>query len=129
VSLKPIMNTAGRLGHSVGSTITGGIFVPVSAPSATVLAGGSQVYRGPLAFNFTGGSGPGFVPGSVLSIPGNTIPPTATSVLVDGLSPMRAGDKLDSMFCTGTLASGGGIGTIEGPVGVVDAGQSKVSAQ
>ena len=128
MTLKFVMNTAGEIGHSDGSVITGGIFTPTSTPSSTCFAGGLPIYRGPLAFVFVGGSSPGFVDGTVMSVVGQVIQPTSQEVPMDGLMPIRVCDGIVLCDFLGTLPSGG-IATAIGPIEIVDAGQSKVSAQ
>jgi len=128
MTLKAVMNTAGRLGHSAGSTITGGYFAVLSTPSVKVSAGGLPVYRDRITFSFIGGNAPGFSPGTVFAVQQQYIEPTATKTRIDGLAPIREGDGLPVTNFVGTLLSGS-FSKLVGPIEVVDAGQSKVSAQ
>lgn len=126
MTILAVMTTGGALAHGAGSTITGGVFVVTSAPSATVKAEGLFVYRGPLTYTFKGGSAPGCDAGTVATTAPQTITPTASKVKVDGALVVRIGDT-GTMVATGT--SSGSPVPVSGPVRVNDAGQTKVGAQ
>jgi hypothetical protein len=113
--------------HSSGSPISGGSFTITSSPSTKVKCEGSGVYKGTIAFTFSGGNGSGAVPGSVAGA--GTIVTTALKTKADAEEVVREGD-------TGTLTA---TGTKESPppptvpfVGGVEisvAGQTTVKAQ
>lgn len=120
-----IMTANGQIGHGGGSVIQGGAFVVTSAPSTKVTVGGSGVYRGVLQYTFSGGSAAGFDPGTIATTAPQVINGTATKVTVDGQAPVLHGD-VGVMAAQGTVS--GVPSSVSGPVEVVNAGQTKVSA-
>jgi hypothetical protein len=122
--MKKVMNSNGAVGHGNGSPISGGVFVITSAPDVKAKIDNSGIYVTPLAYSFSGGSASGFVNGSVSG--GGTISSTASKVKLGGKLVMRLDDP-GTMSAAGTL-TGGGSGSISGPVEIIDAGQTKVQA-
>jgi hypothetical protein len=122
--MKRVMNTNGAVGHGDGSPISGGVFVITSAPDAKAKIDNAGIHVTPLAYSFSGGSASGFVTGSVSGA--GTIVSTASKVKVGGKLIIRLEDS-GTMSAAGTL-TGGGSGSISGPVEIIDAGQSKVKA-
>lgn len=122
--MKKVMTSNGSIGHGDGSPISGGVFVITSAPDVKAKIDNAGIYVTPLSYSFSGGSASGFVSGSVSG--GGTIVSTASKVKVGGKLVMRLEDS-GTMSAAGVL-TGGGAGSISGPVEVVSAGQTKVQA-
>lgn len=117
------MNSSGEIDHKT-ATVTGGTFIITSLPSVKVKAEGDGVYRGPLAWTFSGGSSTGFQSGTITGA--GSILPTAIKVKADGSLVIRLEDDIEVTFA-GTLTNGN-PGTVVGSVEVSDAGQTKVKA-
>lgn len=124
--MKLIMVNGGSIAHKAGSLITGGAFIIVSVPSASVKIDNNGVFRGPLQYTFSGGSSSGFDPGTITTTAPQSINPSAVKVKADGQSVVLEGD-FGVMAAQGTII---GVPTpISGPVEVNSAGQNKVNAQ
>lgn len=119
-----IMTSNGAIGHGDGSPISGGVFVITSTPDVKAKIDNAGIYVNPLSYSFSGGSASGFVSGSVSG--GGMIASTASKVKVGGKLVMRLDDS-GTMSAAGVL-TGGGTGSLSGPVKVVSAGQTKVQA-
>ena len=76
--------------HSSGSPVSGGTFTVTSSPSLKMNALGNGVYRGTLAFTFSGGTHSSGTPNSALG--SGTISFTATKNKIDNLFVLRVGD-------------------------------------
>lgn len=127
MSLELIAVVGCTIDHAAGSTITGGSFTIVTAPSVKVFAQGLAVYRLLINFTFTGGSEPTVTAGTVTGA--GSIVASAIKTRADGSFVLREGD-------TGVLV---GTGTnpspppptlpVSGPVEITVAGQIKAKAQ
>lgn len=122
-----IMTQAGTL-KVVGQPqpITGGAFIITSMPSTGVAVEDKPAFSGLLKYVFAGGSAPGFVPGSIVSVGEQTIIPTESKVLIDDEVVTKVGDR-GLMMATGAL-TGGGNGPINALVEISSAGQESVAA-
>ncbi len=118
-----VMTQAGSIDHLSTSVITGGAFLISSTVSAFSKADGIPIFEGPITYTFLGGSAPGFVDGTVVSIGPQVLSPTSI-----GYDPpvVREGD-VGVMLATGSLI-GGGTSPVSGEVEVVDAGQEEARA-
>jgi hypothetical protein len=125
MTLKLAFTNVGVIEHAAGSTISGGVFVITAPTDLKISISSLGVYFGVLTFTFSGGSAPGFVPGSVAG--GGTISATAQYVKTSEGFVLREGD-------TGTLTAigalpGGGTGPVSGGVVLGDPGQTKWTAE
>ena len=112
------------ISHSSGSPVSGGSFTVTSLPSLKMNAESKGVYRGVLAFTFTGGTHSSGTPGSALGA--GTINFTATKNKIDGQFVLRV-DDAGSM--TGTYIPPSvppPTVPFSSDVEISDAGQSKV---
>lgn len=124
MTLEKAFTDAGTIEHGSGSTISGGVFAITSVPDLKISIQGLGVFFGSLSFTFSGGSAPGYDPGTITG--GGTIAATATHVKTSAGFILREGD-------TGTLTASGtisGVPTpIAGPVILGNPGQTKWSAE
>jgi len=125
--MKDVMNAGGTIAHKSGP-ITGGAFVITSIPSVKDKAVGLGVFPKEVEFTFSGGSAPGCVPGTVVSVAPTKIPATAIKGKTEGSPPVRVGDFV-TMNAQGTNPTPPpATVAVSGPVEVSDAGQTKVKA-
>jgi hypothetical protein len=106
MAYKEVMNGDGVIGHKLTppSVVTGGIFVITSVPWAKGLAPsvGPGTHLDALTYEFSGGSAPGFIAGTVETAVEQEIPATATTVFFDEKAVMRKGD-FAVMGCIGEI--------------------------
>lgn len=88
------------LAHATGSQASGGSLTPTTPPSIKVKAESKGVYRGPVAFSFSGGNYVGGQPGTAVGT--GTINGSATKNKADSLAVLLEGD---SGTMTGTYVS------------------------
>ena len=122
-----VMNTAGTIGHSPGSIITGGTFViSTAAASVKCKAEGAGIYREPFQYTFSGGSSAGFDSGSIATLVSQIVSSGATKTRADGQLVIRLGDS-GTMIAQGTVS--GTPTLLSDSVEVTAAGQTTVRAQ
>lgn len=116
------------LGHSAGSTVSGGSFTITSIASNKVQVDSKGVYYGvTISFTFAGGNEVTCVAGSVTG--SGTITATAIYTKVDNQVVLRLGDS-GTMNWSGTNVApppptNAGVSAVE----ITDAGQDKVKAE
>lgn len=113
--------------HSSGSPVSGGTFSVTSSPSTKVKAVGNGVYRGTLAFTFTGGTHSSGTSSSALG--SGTIAFTATKNKADGQFVLRVGDSgsMSGTYVPPTTPPPTVV--FSSNVEITDAGQDKVRGE
>ena len=119
--MKPIAVEGMTISHGAGSPAAGGTFSITTLPSTTVFLEGSAVYRGTVAFNWSGGTYLGNA-----ATGSGTITVTATKVLVDGSLVLREDDTGEmSGSYTNPSPPPATIAFANAPVVVSNAGQTR----
>jgi len=129
MALKFVAVNGLTISHGAGSNCSGGTFTVSSTESSKCMAEGKGMYRGTLAFSWSGGNCSGPPPGVPGSAAGSgTINVTATKNKADSQLVLRV-DDTGTMSGTYTIPGPSQSAFTNQPVKISDAGQTKVKGE
>lgn len=126
--MENIANGDAQLAHGSGSVVTLGTFVITSTPNTKVKSFTKGVFSEKISFSFSGGNGPGCVPGSVTATGDVMASATKCKELVSNKFVCRENDQSTTGPFIGKDTLGHDVNLENQPVKVSNAGQTKHKA-